>query len=323
MRQDFPRFRRLRQEEGLRRLVQEVRLSPSQLVLPLFVAEGVTKKEPIPSLPGHFHWSPEAVVEVAEEAYSLGIPAVLLFGLPAEKDEVGSGAYSHGGVVQRALRELRKKVPGLLLMADVCLCQYTTHGHCGLVEGGKVVNDPTLPLLGQTALSLAEAGAHVVAPSDMMDGRVGIIREVLEQKGFADVVILSYAAKYASAFYGPFREAAHSAPAFGDRRTYQMDPGNRREALREIEEDLREGADMILMKPAGPYLDVIHEARARFDIPLGAYQVSGEYAMIRAAAERGWLDGEKAMEESLLGIARAGADFIVTYFALEAARKLR
>lgn len=323
MSQKFPRFRRLRQEEGLRRLVQEVRLSPSQLVLPLFVREGVREREPIPSLPGHYHWSPEAVVEVAEEAYGLGIPAVLLFGLPAEKDEVGSGAYSREGVVQRALRELRKKVPGLILMADVCLCQYTTHGHCGLVQGGKIVNDPTLPLLAETALSLAEAGAHVVAPSDMMDGRVAVIREALDKEGFEDVAILSYAAKYASAFYGPFREAAHSAPAFGDRRTYQMDPGNRREAMREIAQDLQEGADMILMKPAGPYLDVIREARERFDVPLGAYQVSGEYAMIQAAAEKGWLDREGAMWESLLGIIRAGADFIVTYFALEAAKKVR
>ncbi|MBT9259842.1 MAG: porphobilinogen synthase [Clostridiales bacterium] len=323
MSQKFPRFRRLRQEEGLRRLVQEVRLSPSQLVLPLFVREGVREREPIPSLPGHYHWSPEAVVEAAEEAYGLGIPAVLLFGLPAEKDEVGSGAYSREGVVQRALRELRKKVPGLILMADVCLCQYTTHGHCGLVRGGKIVNDPTLPLLAETALSLAEAGAHVVAPSDMMDGRVAVIREALDREGFEDVAILSYAAKYASAFYGPFREAAHSAPAFGDRRTYQMDPGNRREAMREIAQDLQEGADMILMKPAGPYLDVIREARERFDVPLGAYQVSGEYAMIQAAAEKGWLDREGAMWESLLGIIRAGADFIVTYFALEAAKKVR
>ncbi|MBE3590290.1 MAG: porphobilinogen synthase [Firmicutes bacterium] len=325
----FPvhRPRRLRRTPALRRLAAETRLSPDAFVLPLFVVEAEDVREPIASLPGHFRYSPDRVVEAAREAAALGLPAVLLFGVPARKDAAGSGAYAEDGVVQQAVRRLKDALPDLVVITDVCLCEYTDHGHCGLLAERRgrltVDNDPTLELLARTAVSHARAGADIVAPSDMMDGRVGAIRRALDAEGFTDVAILSYAAKYASAFYGPFREAAESAPAFGDRRGYQMDPANAREALREMRLDLEEGADMLMVKPAGPYLDVLRAAREAFDVPLAAYQVSGEYAMIHAAAERGWLDREAAMWESLTGIARAGADILITYFALEAARRLQ
>lgn len=325
----FPvqRMRRLRGTAALRRLVAETRLAPDRFIYPLFVREDLDGREPIAAMPGQFRHGPGQIAAAAREAVAAGVPAVILFGLPAAKDERGTGAYAKDGVVQEAVRRIKDAAPDLLVMTDVCLCEYTSHGHCGLLapdgRGGSAVdNDATLELLSATALSHAEAGADAVAPSDMMDGRVRAIRASLDGAGHAGVAILAYAAKYASVFYGPFREAAGSAPAFGDRRGYQMQPGNAREALREMELDLDEGADLLMVKPAGPYLDVIHAARARFDAPLGAYQVSGEYAMIRAAAERGWLDGDGAMWESLLSIVRAGADFVLTYFALEAARRL-
>lgn len=325
----FPvhRPRRLRRTPALRRLVAESRLAPDALVYPLFVVDAKGVAEPIAAMPGQFRYSPDRVVDAAREAADLGIPAVLLFGVPDRKDPVGSGAYADDGVVQRAVRNLKEALPDLLVITDVCLCEYTDHGHCGVLadrRGQRTVdNDPTLELLARTAVSHARAGADIVAPSDMMDGRVGAIRRALDEEGFEDVAILSYAAKYASAYYGPFREAAESAPSFGDRRAYQMDPANAREALREMRLDLEEGADMLMVKPAGPYLDIVRAAREAFDVPIAAYQVSGEYAMIRAAAERGWVDGEAVMWESLLGIARAGADVIITYFAVEAARRLQ
>jgi len=326
----FPtnRMRRLRRTESLRALVRETALEPGDLIYPLFICLGEGVRSPVSSMPGIFNLSVDEAVREAEEAARLGLGGLLVFGLPESKDEEATGAWEENGIVQQALRALRQSEAAkkLVLIADVCLCEYTSHGHCGVVirgrDGFEVDNDPTLDLLARTAVSQAKAGADVVAPSDMMDGRVAAIRAALDDTGFAQTPILSYASKVASAFYGPFREAADSAPQFGDRRSYQMDGANLREALREIELDLEEGADMILMKPAMPYLDVVRAARERFGVPMGAYQVSGEYSMLQAAFEKGWLDRDRAMLESLVGIRRAGAEFIVTYFAKEAAKLL-
>ena len=324
----FPeiRMRRLRRSEPLRALVRETRLDPGDFIYPLFICPGEGVRNPVSSMPGVFNLSVDQAVREAEEVAGLGIGGLLLFGLPDSKDENATGAWDDNGIIQRALRALKENSAAkkLLLMADVCLCEYTSHGHCGVViqtkDGYEVDNDPSLELLARTGASLARAGADVVAPSDMMDGRVAAIRRALDADGNANTPILSYASKFASAFYGPFREAADSAPQFGDRRSYQMDGANMREAMREIELDLAEGADMILMKPAMPYLDVVHAARERFGVPMGAYQVSGEYSMLHAAFENGWLDRDRAIMESLVGIRRAGADFIVTYFAKDAAK---
>ena len=317
------RLRRLRASEGLRRLASETRLSVADFVYPLFVCEGEQVKNPIRSLDGCFHWSPDMLGPEVDQIASLGIPGVLLFGLPARKDAQGSCAWDAAGPVPRAVQEIKKRQPGLVVITDVCLCEYTDHGHCGVVKDGKIDNDATLNLLARMALCHAAVGADVVAPSDMMDGRVGFIRKALDENGFTDTAIMAYSAKYASAFYGPFREAADSAPAFGDRKTYQMDPANSDEAMREIELDISEGADIVMVKPALPYLDVIRRAKERFDVPLAAYNVSGEYAMLKAAAEKGLIDHEKAMMEMLTGIKRAGANIIITYFAKEAASLLR
>ncbi|MGD0478658.1 MAG: porphobilinogen synthase [Terracidiphilus sp.] len=327
----FPanRMRRMRRSEPLRALVRETVLEPGDLIYPLFICPGKGVRNPISSMPGVFNLSVDEAVREAEEAAQLGIGGLLLFGLPETKDEQGTGAWEENGIVQQALRALRQSPAAkkLVLIADVCLCEYTSHGHCGVVvksgDAFDVDNDPTLELLARTAVSQAKAGADVVAPSDMMDGRVSAIRKALDAAGLAQTPILSYTSKFASAFYGPFREAADSAPQFGDRRSYQMDGANLREAMREIDLDIEEGADMILMKPAMPYLDVVRAARERVDVPIGAYQVSGEYSMLHAAFEKGWLDQNRAMMESLLGMRRAGADFIVTYFAKEAAKLLR
>jgi len=327
---EFPvtRLRRLRRTEALRSLARETHLRPSMLIQPLFICPGEGVRKPVTSMPGVFNLSVDEAVKEANAAAALGIGGLLLFGLPSEKDEKGSGAYAADGITQQALRALKKEsaLKNMALIADVCLCEYTSHGHCGVLRGTgadcEVDNDASLPLIAKAAASLAAAGADIVAPSDMMDGRVAAIRAELDSTGFQQTPIMSYAAKFASAFYGPFREAADSAPQFGDRRGYQMDAANGREAMREIEQDIAEGADLILMKPAMPYLDVIRDARERMDLPMGAYQVSGEYAMLHAAFERGWLEPERAMMESLLGIRRAGADFIVTYFAQAAAKVL-
>ena len=320
----FPvtRLRRLRRTPSLRSLVRETKLDLDDLVYPLFVCPGEGVEEPLEGLPGIARRSIDLLCDEAEEAARLGVPGVLLFGIPEAKDEVASEAYASDGIVQRALRALGERVPELLLMTDVCLCEYTSHGHCGLVRDGEVLNDLTLEVLARTAVSHVEAGADAVAPSDMMDGRVGAIRGALDGEGREHVPIVAYSAKFASAFYGPFREVADSAPAFGDRRSYQMDPPNLREALRECELDIAEGADVIMVKPALPYLDVIAAARARFDLPIAAYNVSGEYAMVKAAAARGWLDERQAAIESLIAIKRAGADVIFTYWAKEAAQWL-
>ncbi len=320
----FPenRMRRLRANESLRRLVRETRLSPADFILPLFVCPGEGVRREISSMPGCAQLSIDLLVKECEQARSLGIGGVILFGIPESKDEQASGAHDEQGIVQRALRALKAEVPGLLRMTDVCNCEYTSHGHCGLIEDGDVANDPTLEWLARTAVSHARAGADVVAPSDMMDGRVAAIRDALDEAGFSQTPILSYAAKYASCFYGPFREAAESTPQFGDRRSYQMDPPNAREALLEMDLDIQEGADMLMVKPAMPYLDILARARDRYEVPLAAYQVSGEYAMIHAAARNGWIDLDRAMMESLISIRRAGADFVLTYFALPAARLL-
>ena len=320
----FPRtrMRRLRRTETLRRMVRETKLSRDDLVLPLFVVDGHGVREPVSSMPGVHRFSVDTLVTEVKEVRDLGIPAVILFGVPDAKDPEGRGADAAEGVVQRAARAIRSAEPDLCVMTDVCLCEYTDHGHCGIVVDGDVANDPSIERLARTALSHARAGANVVAPSDMMDGRVGAIRTILDDYGFSEVAILSYAAKFASAYYGPFREAAESTPRFGDRRSYQMDPPNGREALREMELDLEEGADALMLKPALPYLDLLARARETFDVPLAAYQVSGEYAMIHAAAERGWIDGERAMDEALIGIKRAGADWILTYAAKDVARRL-
>jgi len=320
----FPSYRprRLRRTDALRKLVRETWLNPSQLVLPLFVRTGERLRQPVESMPGVHETSVDEMLRDAEDAARAGVGGVLLFGLPDHKDAVGSEAWSDEGPVQRAVRALKRELPELVTITDVCLCEYTDHGHCGVIrrETGEVDNDATLELLAREAVSHARAGADIVAPSDMMDGRVGAIREALDGAGFTDTPILSYAAKFAGAFYGPFREAAESTPQFGDRRAYQMDPANGREALREVALDAAEGADMLMVKPAGAYLDIIHAVRERYDLPLAAYQVSGEYAMLKAAAQNGWLDERRAAMESLLGIKRAGADLIITYYAKQAAR---
>ncbi|MBZ5563903.1 MAG: porphobilinogen synthase [Acidobacteriia bacterium] len=320
----FPthRPRRLRRTEVLRGMVRETRLSASSLVYPLFVCPGTKVKNEIKSMPGNYRWSVDLLVEECKAASDVGVPAVILFGIPESKDEVGSGAYAPDGIVQRAVRALKKALPDLLVICDVCLDEYTSHGHCGLIKGGEIDNDSTLPLLAKTALTQVEAGADIVAPSDMMDGRVGAIRRELDAHGFTQTPILAYSAKYASAFYGPFREAADSAPKFGDRKSYQMDPANQREALREIALDIEEGADIIMVKPALPYLDILALARREFDVPLAAYQVSGEFSLIEAAARAGWIDRERTILETLTAIRRAGADMILTYFAKEVARRL-
>ncbi len=320
----FPthRLRRLRGSESIRSLVRETRLHPAQFILPLFVCPGEGIRREIGAMPGNYQLSIDQLVLECAEVNALGIGGIILFGLPETKDEMASGAYDDNGIVQRAIRSIRKEVPGLLIMTDVCNCEYTSHGHCGYIKNGDVDNDTTLQWLARTALSHARAGADIVAPSDMMDGRVWAIRKELDANGYEKVPILAYAAKFASVFYGPFREAAESAPAFGDRRSYQMDPANGREAMREIELDLQEGADMIMVKPAMPYLDLIREARDRFDVPIAAYQVSGEFSMIMAAARNGWIDQERAMMESLTSIVRAGAGIVLTYFAKPAAKLL-
>jgi porphobilinogen synthase len=326
----FPhtRLRRLRQTDALRSLVRETQLTPESFVYPLFVCPGEGVRKPIGSMPGVFNLSVDEAVEEAREASALGVKALILFGLPETKDEVAKGAWADDGIVQRATRAIKREVPGLLLMGDVCLCEYMSHGHCGIVQqtpgttNYEILNDPSLEILARTSVSQARAGIDIVAPSDMMDGRVAAIRKALDGAGFANTPILAYAAKFASGFYGPFREAADSAPQFGDRRSYQMDPGNFREAMREIALDVEEGADMIMVKPALPYLDVIAGARDRFDLPLAAYQVSGEFAMIEAAARNGWIERERVILESLTSIRRAGASIILTYYAKEAAKLL-
>ncbi|HEV2416721.1 MAG TPA: porphobilinogen synthase [Terriglobia bacterium] len=317
------RPRRLRRTKALRRLVRETTLSASSLIYPLFVCPGAGVKEEIRSMPGNFRWSADLLIEECKAVAGSGIPGVILFGIPESKDPEGSGAYDAKGVVQQALRVVKQAVPDLLVITDVCLDEYTDHGHCGLLKNGEVDNDSTLELLARTAVTQAEAGADMVAPSDMMDGRVGRIRTALDEKGFQHVSILAYSAKYASAYYGPFREAADSTPKFGDRKSYQMDPANQREALREIALDIEEGADIIMIKPAMPCLDVIALARREFDAPLAAYQVSGEFSQITAAAQMGWVDRDRIMMESLISIKRAGADIILTYFAKDAARLLK
>ncbi len=321
----FPqdRLRRLRATEGLRRMVRETRLSPDNLIAPFFVVEGRDARQPIGSMPGQWRLSVDHLIKDAGEVQALGVPAILLFGVPARKDEMGSQAWAPDGIVPQAIRAVKDRVPDLVVITDLCVDEYTTHGHCGIVRDGRILNDETLECLQKMALSHARAGADMVAPSDMMDGRVAAIRRALDGEGFSQVPIMAYAAKFASCFYAPFREAADSSPKFGDRQSYQMDSANIREALREIELDIQEGADIVMVKPALPYLDVIHAARRAFDRPIAAYQVSGEYSMIKAAAQKEWLDERRAMLETLLSIRRAGADLILTYFAKEAARTLR
>lgn len=313
----------MRSNENFRRLVRETRLTCDDLILPLFAIDGKNVKNPIESMPGHYQLSIDNLVKVAREARDLGIPAVMLFGIPAKKDALGTAAYDKNGIVQQAVKAVKNKVPDLAVITDVCLCQYTDHGHCGVVEGQIIVNDASLDLLARVAVSHARAGADMVAPSDMMDGRVAEIRASLDENDYDHVPIMAYSAKYCSAYYGPFRQAAHSAPQFGDRRTYQMDPANALEALREATMDIEEGADIIMVKPALPYLDIICRIREEIDLPVAAYNVSGEYAMIKAAEKMGWVDGEKVMLETLTSIKRAGADMILTYFAIEAAKALR
>ena len=320
----FPEYRprRLRRTETFRAMIRETRLAPEQMIYPLFVLPGKGVREPVPSMPGVFRLSVDQLAAEARDCLSLGVRSGLLFGLPEKKDGLGSGAYAKNGIVQQAIRELKNRAPDMTVVTDVCLCEYTDHGHCGCLAGEEVDNDATLELLAKTALSHAQAGADMVAPSDMMDGRVSEIRTALDEENFHNVPIMSYAVKYASAFYGPFRDAAECAPQFGDRRGYQMDPANSREALREATLDVDEGADILMVKPAIAYLDIIARLHDEFDLPVAAYQVSGEYAMIKAAAERGWIDGERVMAESLIAIRRAGADIILTYFAKEMARVL-
>ena len=316
------RPRRLREKSLLRRLVRETRLSVDDLIYPMFAVHGRGVREAIPSMPGQARLSVDELVKEVKDVAGMGIPGVILFGLPREKDPRGSEAYAEDGIVQQAVRAVKDVVPDLLVITDVCLCQYTSHGHCGVVEGGTVLNDATLELLSRVALSHVEAGADMVAPSDMMDGRVAAMREALDESGYTESPIMAYSAKYASSFYGPFRDAADSTPQFGDRRSYQMDPANGTEAMREIALDLDEGADIVMVKPALPYLDIISRAKSEFGVPLAAYSVSGEYAMIRAAGRLGWLDEERAMLEALTAIRRAGADIVITYFARDAARVL-
>jgi porphobilinogen synthase len=316
------RPRRLRRREPLRALVREARLAREDFVLPLFACAGQNVRREISSMPGVHNLSVDEIAREAVAAYEAGVRSVILFGLPESKDETATGAYARDGIVQQAVRALRREVPDMIVVADTCLCEYTSHGHCGVIRGEEVLNDETLELLARTAVSQAEAGADIIAPSAMMDGQVGAIREALDQNGFENIAVMSYAVKYASAFYGPFREAADSAPAFGDRRAYQMDAANAREALREAELDFTEGADILMVKPASVYLDILRTLRERFDLPLAAYHVSGEYAMIKAAAQKGWIDERRVMLETLTSIKRAGADIIITYYAREAIRAL-
>lgn len=320
----FPvtRLRRLRKSESMRRLVRQTQLCVDDLIYPIFLCPGTNTKEPIESMTGCFHFSPDLIMAEAEEIASLGIPAVLLFGIPEKKDPEGSEAWSTESAAAKTITQIKKAVPELVVITDVCLCAYTDHGHCGVIKDGKIDNDPTCKLLGKIAVAHAQAGADIIAPSDMMDGRVSIIRKALDAEGFSDTAIMAYSAKYASAYYGPFRDAVHSAPSSGDRKSYQMDPGNSNEAMREIELDIREGADIVMVKPALPYLDIIHRAKQRFDVPLAAYNVSGEYMMLNAAADAGLIDEETAMLETLLSIKRAGADIIITYFAKKTAALL-
>jgi porphobilinogen synthase len=320
----FPEYRprRLRQNEAFRRMIRETTLSADDFILPLFAIGGKKVKNPIESMTGHYQLSIDNLVKTASEAFDLGIPAVMLFGIPDKKDPLATSAYAKDGIVQKATTALKKKIPDLVVITDVCLCQYTNHGHCGIVEGQIINNDATLDLLARTALSHAKAGADMVAPSDMMDGRVAEIRNILDENDFSNVPIMSYAAKYCSSYYGPFRHAADSAPKFGDRRTYQMDPANSLEAIREVTMDIEEGADIIMVKPALPYLDIICRIRQEIDLPVAAYNVSGEYAMVKAAEKMGWIDGKKVMMETLTSIKRAGADMILTYFAVDAAKEL-
>jgi porphobilinogen synthase len=321
----FPitRLRRLRKGEPIRNLVAETAISIDSFVYPLFISEEIAKPQEISAMPGIKQWTVQTVATEAERAYKLGIPAVLLFGIPKKKDALGSQAYAKTGIIQKAIKQIKKTVPELLVITDVCLCEYTDHGHCGVIQNKFVQNDPSLRLLSAMALSHVQAGADIVAPSDMMDGRVGDIRKTLDKNGFTDIPIMAYSAKYASGFYGPFREAAKSAPQFGDRKTYQMDPRNVREALREVELDISEGADIVMVKPAMPYLDVIYRVKQTTNLPLAAYNVSGEYAMIKAAAQNGWIDEKRTIMEVLTGIKRAGADIIITYFAPQVAEWLQ
>jgi porphobilinogen synthase len=322
---NFPAYRprRLRRNEKIRELVRETTLSPKNFIYPIFVGPGKDRVQPVSSMPGVAQLTVDRAVMECEEVKALGIPAVILFGIPDHKDSTGTEAYADSGYVQQTVRAIREKVPGLLVVTDVCLCEYTDHGHCGVIKDGDVDNDCTLELLAQEALSHARAGADIVAPSDMMDGRVGAIRKSLDQNGFEQIAIMAYAAKYASGFYGPFREAAESTPQFGDRRSYQMDPANGDEALREVELDIREGADIVMVKPAMAYLDIVYRVKQKFGYPVAAYNVSGEYSMIKAAGQKGWIDEERIMMEVLFAIKRAGADVILTYFAKDAARLLR
>ena len=321
----FPKYRprRLRSSAALRKLVCETQLNASRLVLPLFVRPGKKLRREIGAMPGVFQLSPDELLREAEKAHAAGVPAVLLFGIPDKKDDKASGAFAKNGIIQQAVRLLKKELPSLLVITDVCLCEYMAHGHCGVVSGGKVLNDPTLKILAQTALSHAEVGADIVAPSDMMDGRVAAIRAMLDENDLGDTPIMSYAAKFASAFYGPFREAAESAPQFGDRRSYQMDAANANEALREVAMDIQEGADMVMVKPALAYLDLIHRVKTEFGYPTAAYSVSAEHAMIKAAASKGWIDERAVTLESLLAMRRAGADILITYAAVDAAKWLK
>ncbi|OGW49456.1 MAG: delta-aminolevulinic acid dehydratase [Nitrospirae bacterium RBG_19FT_COMBO_42_15] len=320
----FPRqrLRRLRQTENFRKLVRETQLSPDDFIYPLFVTHGKGIKKEIPSMPGNYQQSIDNIVKDAKEAYSLGILAVILFGIPEHKDQLGTEAYSKKGIIQQAIKAIKDKTPELIVITDVCLCEYTSHGHCGVIKNGKILNDPTLQLLAKEAVSHAKAGADIVAPSDMMDGRVSAIRNALDKENFIDTPIMSYAAKYASSFYGPFRDAAESTPKFGDRRTYQMDPANAREAIREVALDIDEGADIVMVKPALSYLDIIYRVKNEFSLPVAAYNVSGEFSIIKAGAKLGWIDEKRMMIEVLTSIKRAGADLILTYFAKEAAKLL-
>ncbi|MCH9029434.1 MAG: porphobilinogen synthase [Bacteroidetes bacterium] len=317
---NFKRFRRLRYNPIIRDMVRETELSKNDFIYPLFVLPGKKVKNPVKSMPGVFQYSIDTLVEECKEVRDLGIPAIILFGIPEHKDEQGSEAYDPNGIVQKAIRAIKQEIKDLLVITDVCLCEYTSHGHCGLIDGEEILNDETIALLAKEAVSHIEAGADMVAPSDMMDGRVFAIRKALDYKGYTKIPIMSYAAKYSSGYYGPFRDAAESSPAFGDRKSHQMDIGNINEALREVEADIEEGADIVMVKPAGPYLDVIREVKEKFGMPTAAYQVSGEYSMIKAAAQNDWIDEERVMIESLTSIKRAGADMILTYFAKDAAR---
>ena len=319
---NFPakRLRRLRYNPLVRDMVRETELSKNDFIYPLFVVPGIKVKKPVKSMPGVFQMSIDVVVEECKEVAELGIPAIILFGIPDHKDEVGSGAYDEKGIIQNAVRAIKKEVKNLLVITDVCMCEYTSHGHCGVLNGEEILNDQTVELLAKEALTHAQAGADIIAPSDMMDGRVAAIRKILDDNGFQNIPIMSYAAKYSSGYYGPFRDAAESAPAFGDRRSHQMDIANSSEALREVETDIEEGADIVMVKPAGPYLDVICRVKQKFGMPTAAYQVSGEYAMIKAAGQNGWIDEERVMIESLTAIKRAGADMFLTYFAKDAVR---